>query len=115
MKELKFSSTEEALQHLADVTGKQVKIAAEPKGDSDADRYNWAADEMEKVIKNLHDSENILRDLAKTWHDFDSPHSEFEADRKATFDKIAEARAKAIKFFEEVDERAGKNWGQDGY
>jgi len=61
MSELRFGSTEEALQYLADVTGKQVKVAA---GEVWSDKT--MRDAMMLLKKGQLAEESVLKEIAKT-------------------------------------------------
>ena len=52
MEELKFASTEEALQHLSDITGKNIKIAAFANQGVESS-YNKAQDAISQFMQDL--------------------------------------------------------------
>jgi len=56
-KELTFKSTNEAFQHLANLTGKRIKIAQD---DDDADRLVMINNTLAQFVQDLNDSKNSL-------------------------------------------------------
>jgi len=67
MKDLKFSSQNEALQHLADITGKKIKIAMPKKPEKESFIFGGMVIDVSKLLKDL--NSNKLKP-SKTINDF---------------------------------------------